>query len=115
MPGSATGARACSGWSFTDCGQTARAADAMVPHPPPAPTARAGGQYVPIPGTLLARQWAKHGACMARKPATYFKVMRIPGKGYAFDYDRVSREDRLTAGAIRTRFVDAITGGRAKR
>ncbi|MEC8771241.1 MAG: ribonuclease T, partial [Pseudomonadota bacterium] len=60
---------------------------------------------------LLARQWAKHGACMARKPATYFKVMRILWEGLRIpDYDRVSREDGLTAGTIRTRFVDANPG-----
>lgn len=60
---------------------------------------------------LLARQWAKHGSCMARKPATYFRVTRILWDGLRLpDYDRVSREDGLTAGTIRTRFVDANRG-----
>lgn len=61
--------------------------------------------------TLLARQWAKHGACMTRRPATYFKVTRILWAGLRIpDLDRVSREDGLTAGTIRTRFTDANPG-----
>ncbi len=61
--------------------------------------------------SLIARQWAKHGACMTRRPATYFKVTRILWQGLRIpDYDRVSREDNLTAGTIRTRFVDANRG-----
>ena len=60
---------------------------------------------------LIARQWAKHGSCMAQRPATYFKVTRILWQGLRFpDFDRVSREDDLTAGTIRTRFVDANHG-----
>jgi ribonuclease T2 len=60
---------------------------------------------------LLARQWAKHGSCMTRHPATYFKVTRILWNGLRWpDYDRISREDDLTAGTIRTRFVDANPG-----
>lgn len=57
---------------------------------------------------LLARQWAKHGACMTKRPATYFKVTRILWQGLRLpDLDRVSREKDLTAGTIRTRFTDA--------
>ena len=60
---------------------------------------------------LLARQWAKHGSCMTRRPATYFKVTRILWNGLHMpDFDRISREDGLTAGTIRTRFVDANPG-----
>ena len=60
---------------------------------------------------LLARQWAKHGSCMTRHPATYFKVTRILWNGLRMpDFDRVSREDDLTAGTIRTRFADANPG-----
>lgn len=62
-----------------------------------------------MPSTrLIARQWAKHGSCMTKKPETYFGVttilwdsLRIP------DYDRISREDDLTAGRIRQAFADA--------
>lgn len=60
---------------------------------------------------LLARQWAKHGACMTRHPATYFRVTRILWAGLRIpDFDRVSREEDLTAGTIRTRFADANPG-----
>ena len=52
---------------------------------------------------LVARQWAKHGSCMTRRPETYLqaspafcgRALRIP------DYDRISREEGLTAGRIR--------------
>ncbi len=77
----------------------------------PQPRELAANMCLSPSAALLARQWAKHGACMARKPATYFKVMRILWEGLRIpDYDRVSREDRLTAGTIRTRFVDANPG-----
>ena len=77
----------------------------------PQPRELAANMCLSPSAALLARQWAKHGACMARKPATYFKVMRILWEGLRIpDYDRVSREDGLTAGTIRTRFVDANPG-----
>jgi ribonuclease T2 len=60
---------------------------------------------------LLARQWAKHGSCMTRRPATYFKVTRILYGGLRWpDFVRISREDDLTAGTVRTRFADANPG-----
>lgn len=60
---------------------------------------------------LLARQWAKHGSCMTRKPATYYRVTRILYNGLRWpDFIRLSREDGLTAGVIRTRFADANPG-----
>ena len=77
----------------------------------PQPRELAANMCLSPSAALLARQWTKHGACMARKPATYFKVMRILWEVLRIpDYDRVSREDRLTAGTIRTRFVDANPG-----
>lgn len=60
---------------------------------------------------LVARQWAKHGSCMTRRPETYFKVTRILWDSYRIpDYDRISREEGLTAGRIRKAFADANTG-----
>ena len=60
---------------------------------------------------LIARQWEKHGTCMARRPATYLKVTRVLYNGLRWpDFVRISREDDLTAGTIRTRFVDANPG-----
>lgn len=54
---------------------------------------------------LMAEQWRKHGACMARSPESYFKVTRmIWGSLRHPDYDRLSREDGLTAGKIRAAF-----------
>ncbi|MGJ8606251.1 MAG: ribonuclease T2 family protein [Marivita sp.] len=62
-----------------------------------------------MPSTrLIARQWAKHGSCMTRRPETYFGVTRILWDSLRIpDYDRISREDDLTAGRIRQAFADA--------
>ncbi len=55
---------------------------------------------------LLARQWAKHGTCMTRRPATYFKITRILWNSLAFpDLDRLSRDPDLTAGKVREAFI----------
>ncbi|WP_284123961.1 ribonuclease T2 family protein [Parerythrobacter aestuarii] len=57
---------------------------------------------------LMADQWRKHGACLTRKPETYFKVTRILWNSLKHpDYDRLSREDGLTAGRIRAAFTRA--------
>ena len=60
---------------------------------------------------LVERQWAKHGSCMAKRPETYYEVTRILWNSYRWpDYDRISREDALTAGRIREAFVSANKG-----
>lgn len=60
---------------------------------------------------LIARQWAKHGSCMTDYPDRYFKVTRILWDSYRIpDYDRISREEGLTAGRIRQAFADANGG-----
>ncbi|MDG6079478.1 ribonuclease T [Erythrobacter litoralis] len=60
---------------------------------------------------LLARQWAKHGSCMVRKPRTYYRVTRILYAGLQWpDFVRLSREDDLNAGMVRERFADANPG-----
>ena len=62
---------------------------------------------------LVARQWVKHGSCMTRRPETYFKVTRILWDSLRWpDYDRISRQDGLTAGDIRKAFFDANPGWR---
>ena len=65
---------------------------------------------------LIARQWAKHGSCMVRKPETYLGVTRILWESLRIpDYDRISREDDLTAGRIRQAFADANPGWQASQ
>lgn len=60
---------------------------------------------------LIARQWAKHGSCMTRRPETYFGVTRILWESLRIpDFDRISREDGLTAGRIRQALADANQG-----
>lgn len=82
------------------CAQTAVRAETIKPNLCMSPDA-----------SLLARQWLKHGSCMARRPATYFRVTRILYNGLQWpDFIRISREDGLTAGTIRTRFADANEG-----
>lgn len=57
---------------------------------------------------LVVRQWAKHGSCMVGRPAAYLEVIRILRSGLRLpDYDRLSREEGLTAGRIRAAFADA--------
>ncbi|GMN12995.1 ribonuclease T(2) [Altererythrobacter sp. MTPC7] len=61
--------------------------------------------------SLAARQWAKHGSCMTRRPDTYFNVTRILWNSYRWpDFDRISREEGLTAGRIREAFASANPG-----
>lgn len=55
---------------------------------------------------LIARQWAKHGSCMAKRPQTYLNVTRILWQSLQIpDYDAISREQGLTAGRIRSAFA----------
>ncbi len=77
--------------------------------------AQARGNLCLSPSTALqARQWAKHGACMVRKPETYLRVTRILWDSLTFpDMDRLSRQDELTAGIIRERFLMANRDWRA--
>lgn len=64
---------------------------------------------------LLARQWAKHGTCMARRPATYFRVTRILWDSLSLpDLDRISRQPELTAGDLRAQFAAANPGWSAR-
>jgi len=57
---------------------------------------------------LIARQWAKHGACMVPDPDVYLRVTRILWRSLRIpDYDALSRQDDLTAGDIRKAFADA--------
>ena len=65
---------------------------------------------------LIARQWAKHGSCMTRRPETYLGVTRVLWESLRIpDYDRISREDGLTAGRIRQAFADANPGWNASQ
>ena len=51
---------------------------------------------------LIAHEWAKHGACMAKTPEGYFKAARILFASLRLpDLDRLSRRKPLNAGMIR--------------
>lgn len=57
---------------------------------------------------LLAHEWAKHGACMASTPEGYFGTVRTLWNGLRWpDFDRLSRNEDLTAGQIREAFSQA--------
>jgi ribonuclease T2 len=63
---------------------------------------------------MQATEWAKHGACMTRTPAGYFKVTRILYQSLRFpDLDRLSKDPDLNVGLIRQRFASANPGWRA--
>ena len=58
--------------------------------------------------TLAAHEWAKHGACMSRRPESYFRITRILWTSLRWpDFDRLSRDDELTAGDVRRAFAVA--------
>jgi len=54
---------------------------------------------------LMSREWAKHGTCMARRPETYFQILRIMFSAVQYpNMDRLSRRP-LTAGKLRNAFA----------
>jgi len=58
--------------------------------------------------TLVATEWAKHGTCMSHRPQSYFKITRILWSSLRWpDFDRLSRQEALTAGDVRRAFADA--------
>ncbi len=77
--------------------------------PLPPPVVRRNFCMMPS-ARLMAREWAKHGTCMAQRPETYFRVSRIMFDEVRFhDMDRVSRQ-KLTAGQFRNAFAAANEG-----
>lgn len=57
---------------------------------------------------LLANEWARHGACMASRPESYFRTVRLLWGSLRWpDFDRMARRDDLTAGQIREAFSQA--------
>lgn len=60
---------------------------------------------------MQAHEWVKHGACMTRTPAAYFRTTRILFNGLRLpDFDRLSKDPELDAGLIRTRIAAANPG-----
>ena len=58
--------------------------------------------------SMLAHEWAKHGACMAPRPESYFRTVRILWNGLRWpDFDRLGRRGELTAGRVREEFSQA--------
>lgn len=56
--------------------------------------------------SLLAREWAKHGSCMVKRPETYYKVSAILWRSILWpDADHLSRQENLTVGDLRRAFV----------
>ncbi len=59
---------------------------------------------------LIARQWAKHGSCMTRRPDTYFRISRTMYDAVRYpDMSALSRKP-LTIGAFRRAFAAANPG-----
>jgi ribonuclease T2 len=81
--------------------------------PRPAPATIRQNLCIMPSARLMAHEWAKHGSCMTRKPATYFKVSSILWHSLRFpDFDQLSRRKGLNAGAVREAFVLANPGWR---
>lgn len=65
---------------------------------------------------LLTHEWAKHGSCMTKRPATYFKIARIlHGALRMPDLDHLSRREGLTVGDLREQWHIANPGWRGRR
>ena len=79
--------------------------------PPPTP-ATARGQVCRTPSAyLIAHEWAKHGSCMARDAAGYYRVSNILADAMRYPaMERLSRDRALTAGAFRKAFAEANPG-----
>jgi ribonuclease T2 len=57
---------------------------------------------------LLAHAWAKHGTCMESRPEHYFRTVRALWSDLRWpDFDRLSRQEGLTAGQVREAFSQA--------
>lgn len=60
---------------------------------------------------LINRQWAKHGVCLTRNPASFFRISRTMFDAVHYPaMDRLSRQDDLTIGQFRTAFAKANAG-----
>ena len=74
--------------------------------PTPAPEVLRRNLCMSPSARLLAREWAKHGTCMAKNPAQYFNVGAILWRSIRWpDADRLSLRQDLTAGDLRRAFV----------
>jgi ribonuclease T2 len=84
----------------------------LTPRPRPA-TIRANLCMTPS-ARLLEHEWAKHGSCMAKSPENYFRVATILWQSLQFpEMERLSRQEDLTAGELRSAFVALNKGWRA--
>lgn len=64
---------------------------------------------------LLAREWAKHGSCMTKKPQAYFNVSAILWRSIRWpDADRLSRQEGLAVGDLRRAFVALNPGWKSE-
>ena len=79
--------------------------------PPPA-AATVREQLCRTPSvTLLAHEWAKHGSCMARDAAGYYRVSNILADAMRYPaMERLSRDRALTAGAFRKALAEVNPG-----
>ena len=79
--------------------------------PPPSP-AVVRGQLCRTPAVqLLSHEWAKHGSCMARDAAGYFRVSSILADAMRYPaMETLSRDPALTAGKLREALAAANPG-----
>lgn len=85
---------------------------ALTPRPTEAEL-RAQMCRTPVPW-LIEHSWAKHGSCMAARPADYFRVAaQAWSRITPPDADRLSRREGLSVGALREAFVLSNPGWRA--
>ena len=79
--------------------------------PPPVP-AIVRGQLCRTPSiALIGHEWAKHGSCMARDAAGYYRVSNLLADSIQYPaMESLSRDRSLTAGTLRKAFAQANPG-----
>ena len=90
----------------------AKSAPQFCGHVGPPPPAVIRGQLCRTPTVeLVAHEWAKHGSCIARDAAGYFKISNILADSMHYPpVETLSREPTLTAGQLRAAFAKANPG-----
>ena len=90
----------------------ARAAPQWCRKVPPPSASVVRGQMCRMPSVdLIGHEWAKHGSCMARDAAGYYKVSSILFDSVRYPaMEALSRDPALTAGALRQALAEANPG-----
>ncbi len=84
--------------------------------PRPAPALLRANLCMTPSARLLEHEWAKHGSCMAKTPAAYFRSASALWQSLRWpDADALSRQQDLTVGDLRAEFLKLNPDWRAEQ